>query len=151
MKTTYLTAVCSLALLSGCATEDFAALNQKISDVAYDVNRVVYGGRVTPNSASKTFFVDVDVDTVAARMKSYYGFPNARIQATPGAFYLMVGDIGKNRPRDVLWISLNKEGENRTSIKMVHESAFERTQAASWRDDLFTGAKDVATGKLRAQ
>ncbi len=56
MKKVYLTAVCSVVLLSGCATEDFAALNQKISDAAYDVNRVVYGGRVTPNSVSKTFF-----------------------------------------------------------------------------------------------
>ena len=55
MKKFYLTAVCSVVLLSGCATEDFAALNQKISDAAYDVNRVVYGGQVTPNSVSKTF------------------------------------------------------------------------------------------------
>ena len=149
MKKVYLTAVCSVVLLSGCATEDFATFNQKISDAAYDVNRVMYGGRVTPNSVSKTFFVDVDVDTVAARMKSYYGFSDARIQATPGAFYRMAGDIGKNTPRDILWISLNKEGANRTAIKMTHDSAFERTQAASWRDDLFEGAKDVADGKLR--
>jgi hypothetical protein len=61
----------------------------------------------------------------------------------------MAGNIGKNTPRDVLWISLNKEGANRTSIKMTHDSEFERTQAASWRDDLFEGAKDVADGKLR--
>lgn len=149
MKKVYLAAVCSTLFLSGCATEDFAALNQKINDAAYDVNRVVYGGRVTPSSVSKTFFVDVDVDTVAARMKSYYGFSDARIQATPGAFYRMAGDIGKNTPRDILWISLNKEGTNRTSIKMTHDSAFERTQAASWRNDLFERAKDVAEGKLR--
>ncbi len=149
MKKVYLTAVCSVVLLSGCATEDFATLNQKVSDAAYSVNRAVHGGRVTSNSVSKTFFVDVDVDTVAARMKSYYGFSDVRIQATPGAFYRMVGNIGKNTPPDKLWVSLNKEGANRTAIELTHESAFESTQAASFRDGLFKRAEDVAAGELR--
>lgn len=149
MKKVYLAAACSAVLLSGCATEDFATFNQKVNDAAYSVNRVVYGGRVTANDVTKSFVVNVDVDTVAARMKSYYGFPEARIQATPGAYYRMVGEIGKNKPRDALWISLNKEGANRTAVKMTHESAFERTQAASFRDGLFKRAEDVATGRLR--
>lgn len=149
MKKIYLAAALSSIFLTGCATEEFAALNQKVNDAAYSVNRVVYGGRVTANSATKTFFVDVDVDTVAARMKSYYGFPSDRITATPGAYYRMVGTIGKNTPRDAIWINLDKDGANRTAIKVTHESAFERTQAESWRDGLFARAEEVATGKLR--
>lgn len=149
MKKFYLTAAFSTVLLTGCASEEFASINQKVNDAAYSVNRVVFGGRVTSNSVSKNFVVDVDVDTVAARMKSYYGFANDRIQATQGAYYRMVAHVGKNNPRDVLWVNLDKDGPNRTLVKMTHESAFEHTQAASFRDGLFERAQDVATGKLR--
>jgi len=45
-------------------------------------------------------------------MKSYYGVFGMRVsRPLLELFTGMAGDIGKNTPRDILWISLNKEGQ----------------------------------------
>lgn len=161
--------------ISGCATEDLVALNQKVSDYAYSANRVIYGGRVTRDTVNKQFIVNVDVDTAAARIKQYYGFMDVqaerarlsspgvanagikgavleqnrmRFEATPGVFYRMASNFGKHDPADHLDITLHKEGAQ-TSILVRHESSFENTQTASHREETFQLVEDVALGRKR--
>lgn len=158
-------------IISGCATEDLVALNQKVSDYAYSANKMIYGGRVTRSTTNKHFIVDVDVDTAAARIKQYYGFVDVQVErarlsspgvdnpdfkgaaleqsrmryeATPGAFYRMASNMGSNKPADHLDIALNKEG-SRTSITVRHESSFE----GSHSEGVFQLVENVALGKKR--
>lgn len=175
-RTSLLAAVLAVPLtMTGCATEDLAALNQKVSDYAYSANRAIYGGRVTRDTVNKQFIVNVDVDTSAARIKQYYGFVDVqaerarlrspgvvnagfkgaaleqsrmRYEATPGVFYRMASDMGSNEPADHLDITLHKEGAQ-TSILVRHESSFESTQTAGYREETFQLVEDVALGKKR--
>ncbi|CAH6383528.1 hypothetical protein [Pantoea agglomerans] len=86
-------AIC--ALLSGCASTDFASMNKNISDTAFSISKTLRGsnsdsmdsGNGMPvltkasgssgKSASKQFSVPVDIDTAAARLKRHYGYVSA--------------------------------------------------------------------------
>lgn len=162
--------------LAGCANNDFAQLNQKVSDIAYSMNDVLYGGQVTRSTQSKHFIVNVDVDTAAARVRSYYNFIDVQAErarlnspgvvnaglhgaileqnrhkyaATPGSFYHMARNVGKKDPADHLDITLHKEGPQKTGITVKHESSFKGQQTAEYREQVFQGVQEVALGNKR--
>lgn len=162
--------------LAGCANNEFAQLNQKVSDIAYSMNDVLYGGQVTRSTQSKHFIVNVDVDTAAARLRNYYRFIDVQAErarlnspgvvnaglhgaileqnrhkyaATPGSYYHMARNVGKKDPADHLDIVLSKEGAQQTSITVKHESSFKNQQTTEYRDQVFNNVQEVALGNKR--
>lgn len=169
-------------LLGGCAGTDLADWNQKISDAAHslagggsggsgDMPWMTKAGNTGPRQvASHTYTVPVDVDTAAARLKSYYQFisteeleslrkrdqygdwsASAIDEAHPvwsanrGSYYKM-GQEWKDRDR--LELEVVKEGAG-SRLVVSYRSPDASHLTDTYLGRLMTQLQQVATGQVR--
>lgn len=175
MKKIWLLISCfSLWLLTGCSVQEISEWNQKISDLGHQVSNTMTGGKQERSKKATDITIPVDIDTVASRLRRYYGFTdvNAQIaalqrgtvndkwvaeaiiseehtfEATPGSYYKFGRKLGNNNPQDEVILELEKNGAG-TRVYVVYHSSFRGHLTEEYVDPLFKQIRDVASGKIR--
>ncbi|MFF0901178.1 hypothetical protein [Proteus mirabilis] len=161
-------------LLAGCSTQEIAEWNQKISNFDHQVSNTMTGGKQERSKKVTDMTIPVDIDTVASRLRRYYGFTdvNAQIaalqrgtvndkwvaeaitaeghtfEATPGSYYKFGRKLGNNTPQDEVILELEKNGTG-TLVYVVYHSSFSGHLTDDYVGPLFKQIRDVASGKIR--
>ncbi|HBC0989194.1 TPA: hypothetical protein IGZ61_003929 [Escherichia coli] len=163
-----------LFLLVGCSTQEIAEWNQKISELGHQVSNTMTGGMQKREQREYDVVIPVDIDTVASRLRRYYGFTDVNTQiatlqrgtvndqwaaeaiaaeghtfeATPGSYYKFGRKLGNNNPQDEVILELEKNGAG-TRVYVVYHSSFSGHLTEEYVDPLFKQIRDVASGKIR--
>ncbi|EGT3611636.1 hypothetical protein FAP59_18825 [Morganella morganii] len=161
-------------LLAGCSSQEIVGWNQKVSDFSSQLSKTMTGGRQERSQKETHITVPVDIDTVASRLRRYYGFSdvNAKIaalqhgtmndkwvaqaiaeeghtfEASPGSYYKFGHKLGKNDPRDEVILELEKNGTG-TQLYITYYSSFSGHLTDEYVNPLFNQMRDVASGKVR--
>lgn len=165
----------SLCSMTGCSSNEIAEWNKKISDFSQGVSQTMTGGKQAREQKEYDVTVPVDIDTVAARLRRYYGFEdvNAKIsalrqsgkysdqwvataiaeeghewEATPGSYYKMGANMGERTPPAHIVIELEKNGRG-TQMYITYSSSHSETLTHEFVNNVFKRVNDVATGKVR--
>lgn len=164
-----------IILLSGCSTQEMLDWNQKVSDFGSQVSKTMTGGKQDRSDKTINVTVPVDIDTVASRLRRYYGFSDVNtkvaalqqsgrandkwvaqaiteeghtFEATPGSYYKFGHKLGKDEPRDEVIAELEKNGTG-TLMYITYHSSFSTHLTDDYVNPLFNQMRDVASGKIR--
>lgn len=133
------------------------------------------GGKQDRSDKTINVTVPVDIDTVASRLRRYYGFSDVNtkvaalqqsgrtndkwvaqaiteeghtFEATPGSYYKFGHKLGKDEPRDEVIAELEKNGTG-TLMYITYHSSFSTHLTDDYVNPLFNQMRDVASGKIR--